>query len=75
MDKRNQIFYNLLKEFKKITGESIILNTSLNVSGKPIMGSKTELLTFMDKYENSWVTGTKPVVDMIVFGNEIIRSK
>ena len=39
------------------------------------MGSKTELLTFMDKYENSWVTGTKPVVDMIVFGNEIIRSK
>ena len=75
VDKRNQIFYNLLKEFKKITGESIILNTSLNVSGKPIMGSKTELLTFMDKYENSWVTGTKPVVDMIVFGNEIIRSK
>ena len=65
VDKGNQIFYDLLKEFKKIAGESIVLNTSLNISGKPIMGSKTDLLFFKDNYD----------IDVIVFGNEIIKSK
>ena len=56
-------FYNLLKEFKKLTGESILLNTSLNIAGKPIMGSKNNLLSLMKH----------PDIDMAVYGNEIIK--
>ena len=61
LDKK--IFHSLLKEFKKITGESILLNTSLNIAGRPIMGSKQNLLSLTNH----------PGIDMVVFGNEIIK--
>jgi len=32
----NSHFAKLLKEYKKITGHSVVLNTSMNISGKPI---------------------------------------
>ena len=60
---QSKTFYNLLKEFKKVTGESILLNTSLNIGGKPIMGFKKNLLSLIEH----------PDIDMIVFGNEIIK--
>ncbi|MDA9653392.1 hypothetical protein N9T29_00565 [Candidatus Pelagibacter sp.] len=34
---QNKIFYRLIKEFKKITGISCILNTSFNDQGEPIV--------------------------------------
>lgn len=55
--------YKLIKSFKKYFGESIILNTSLNVSGKPIMGKK-EQLNELSKNEN---------VDIIICGDKIIK--
>ncbi len=65
VDESNKCFYSLLKEFKKITGESIILNTSLNIGGKPIMGSKNDLLTFL-KNSN---------IDFAIYGDNIINGK
>lgn len=33
----NPLFYQLIEEFSKITGEAIILNTSFNIRGEPIV--------------------------------------
>jgi len=38
---KNGVFYEILTEFKKLTGYGVLLNTSLNIAGKPI-ASKTE---------------------------------
>tara|TARA_R100000426_G_scaffold9233_1_gene10371 strand:- start:2242 stop:3753 length:1512 start_codon:yes stop_codon:yes gene_type:complete len=63
VDQKNKYFYKLLKEFKKITGESIILNTSLNIGGKPIMSNKRDLLWFLNNSD----------IDYAVYGDEIIN--
>ena len=49
----SQIFYDLIKEFKKITGIPLILNTSFNVKGEPIVCTPQDALndfknTYMD---------------------------
>lgn len=36
-EKRNPGYYDLIKEFKKLTGCSVIVNTSFNVRGEPIV--------------------------------------
>jgi carbamoyltransferase len=33
----NPVFYNIISEFKKLTGESVLVNTSFNVRGEPIV--------------------------------------
>lgn len=38
------IFYNLIKEFDNLTGIPVLLNTSLNVAGKPIISTKDQAL-------------------------------
>lgn len=38
---KDGVFYEILSEFKKLTGYGVLLNTSLNIAGKPI-ASKTE---------------------------------
>lgn len=38
VDQRNHWFYQLLTEFNSITGCPMLLNTSLNVAGKPLAG-------------------------------------
>ena len=40
----NPRYWELINEFKKITGESIILNTSYNVMGEPIINNPKEAL-------------------------------
>jgi carbamoyltransferase len=37
VNETNIIIYNLLEEFKKITGIGVILNTSFNLAGKPLV--------------------------------------
>ena len=37
VDKSIPHLYNLLKEFKKITGHGILLNTSFNLAGQPLI--------------------------------------
>ena len=63
VDKNNDIFYNVLTEFHKITGCPILLNTSLNIAGKPIASRPEHALEFFYKSE----------LDVMVIGNEIFK--
>jgi len=48
LDKQdNIIFYNLIKEFYNLTSVPILLNTSLNTSGKPLVEDLNDLLDFL----------------------------
>ena len=38
----NSKFWNLINDFKKITGVSVLVNTSFNVRGEPIVNSPTD---------------------------------
>lgn len=40
----NPIFYSLIEEFQKITGIPILLNTSFNLNGEPIVCSPTDAI-------------------------------
>jgi len=42
--KENSIFYELIKEFKKVTKIPLILNTSFNVRGRPIVETPKDAL-------------------------------
>ena len=35
----NPLFYNLINEFKKLTGVPILVNTSFNIRGEPVICS------------------------------------
>ncbi len=61
-EKRNQYFYNVLKAFKKKTGCSVLVNTSFNVRGEPIV------CTPMDAYKCFMRTD----MDALVLGNYIL---
>ena len=42
--KENDKFYNLIKEFKNITGIPVVLNTSLNYKGDPMVCSPEDAI-------------------------------
>jgi len=44
VDKTLPIYYNVINEFYKLTGCPMVINTSLNVSGKGIAGTRREAL-------------------------------
>lgn len=59
---QNQLFFNLLKEFGKISGVEVLLNTSFNIKGEPIVCTPADALKcFID-------TG----LDYLVMGNFFI---
>jgi carbamoyltransferase len=58
---KNGIFFLLLTEFYEITNCAVLLNTSLNVNGKPIVGHPSDILDFF-KSSN---------IDCLIIGNEI----
>lgn len=61
-EKTNPVYYKLLKEFKKNTGCPILVNTSFNVRGEPIVCSPLDAFKcFM---------GTE--IDVLVVGNAIL---
>jgi carbamoyltransferase len=47
-EKDNYIFYNLIKEFYNLTSIPILLNTSLNKSGRPLVEDLNDLLDFLE---------------------------
>ena len=61
VDSNHEVFYSLLEEFKRLTGFSVLLNTSLNLPGKPIAGSKKDAKSIFDSSQ----------ADMLVMGNEV----
>ena len=40
----NEKFYKLIREFEKITGHAIIINTSFNIQGEPIVNKPSEAI-------------------------------
>lgn len=44
----NPSYFNLIKEFKRLTGESVILNTSFNLHGFPIVYTPEDALYVFD---------------------------
>jgi len=58
---RNPVFKKLLEEFYKLTDCPVLLNTSLNIAGKPIVGNITDTQTL---FKNS-------KLDAIIIGNTI----
>lgn len=58
---KNGPLKELLKQFRKVTGCGTILNTSLNIAGKPLASSKIDAINIL---ENSKLDG-------LVYGNEL----
>ena len=56
-------FYSLLKEFHKLTGCPILLNTSLNINGEPIAGHINQAIQLFNQSH----------LDCLVVGNHIMK--
>jgi len=63
--KQNPLFYALLKEFEKLTGCPVLLNTSFNLKGEPIV------CTPQDAYQTFIRSG----LDYLIMGNYILDKK
>lgn len=61
--KLNARFYSLIEEFKKITGVPIVINTSFNLNGEPIVYKPS------DAIRTFYTSG----IDILVLGNFIIK--
>ena len=59
----NPLYYDLIKEFYKITGVPVIINTSMNVMGEPIVNTPQEAYQMILKTD----------MDFIVLGNNLVK--
>jgi carbamoyltransferase len=59
---QNECFHQLIKEFYKLTGVPMLLNTSLNLGGSPIFSSRSQCLQILNNTS----------LDAICIGNKII---
>lgn len=59
----NLLFYNLITEFYKITGVPVLINTSMNVRGEPIVNTPEQAYNMIIKTD----------MDYTVMGNYIIK--
>ena len=62
----NPEYYKLIKEFYKITGVPMILNTSLNGNGQPILETEEDALDFFEKNKE---------VDALVLNGKLLTRK
>ena len=60
----NPMYYDLISEFYKITGVPVIINTSMNVMGEPIVNTPEQAYQMMVKTD----------MDYIAMGNNLISS-
>jgi carbamoyltransferase len=63
VDKNNRVYYELLNKFYIKTGCPLILNTSFNVNGKPIMSTIKDAIDYF----------TNSDIDVLVVGNKIFK--
>lgn len=64
-EKYNNLYWNLINKFYKETGTPIILNTSFNLKGEPIVNSPTDALN----------TFLKSGMDILIMGHTLISKK
>ena len=60
--KVNPLYYDLINEFYKITGIPVLINTSMNVMGEPIVNTPSQAYAMI----------TKTDMDYLVMGNNLI---
>lgn len=58
----NSIYYGIIKEFQKLTGCGVIINTSFNVRGEPIVCTP----------EDAYLCFMRTEMDVLVLGNYIL---
>lgn len=63
VESSHEYFYELLDNFKRLTGFPILLNTSLNLPGNPIAGRKQDALSIFNNSE----------AEVLVVGDEILE--
>ena len=61
----NAFYYNIIKEFEKLTGCPVIVNTSFNVRGEPIVCTP----------EDAYRCFMRTNMDLLILGNYIIDKK
>ena len=61
----NKKFYNLINEFYKVTGVPVLLNTSFNVKGQPIVNTPDQAI---NTFKNT-------NIDVLVIDNYILAKK
>lgn len=49
--KQNPVMFKVLEEFYKRTGCPILLNTSLNIKGEPLVDTWADAIKFQNKYK------------------------
>jgi len=64
-EKDNPHYYRLIKEFYELTGVPILMNTSLNVNGMPIIETDEQAIEFSNK----------GLVDIFVLNGKIIEKE
>ncbi|MDP3014500.1 MAG: carbamoyltransferase C-terminal domain-containing protein, partial [Candidatus Subteraquimicrobiales bacterium] len=64
-NKENELFYKLIREFYKLTGVPVVLNTSFNASNMPIVCTP----------QNAYRCFLQTEIDVLVIGNFIIYKK
>ncbi len=61
----NELFYNIINEFYKLTGIPVVINTSFNVKGEPIVCTPLEAIDHFERMN----------LDYLALGNYLIRKK
>ena len=64
-EKDNPLFYKVIKAFESITDIPVIINTSFNLRGEPMVCSPTDAIACFKKSD----------MDILVIGNYIVRDK
>jgi carbamoyltransferase len=63
VNKNNKTYYSLIEQFYKITKCPLLLNTSFNINGKPIMSNIKDAKDFFNNSD----------IDVLVVGNKIYK--
>lgn len=61
----NELFYNIINEFYKITGIPVVINTSFNVKGEPIVCTPIEAIDSFERMN----------LDYLALGHYLIKKK
>ncbi len=59
----NPLYYNLINEFYKLTSVPVIINTSMNVKGEPIVNTPKEAYNMLQKTD----------MDYLILGNHMVE--
>jgi carbamoyltransferase len=72
VDESNPIIFKLIKEFKKITNIGILLNTSFNLAGKPLVETPKDAIETLNNSDLDYVWF--PEISKIVKNNKNVTN-